>query len=424
MNTRKSRLAPLNLSLTVLYRPQDTRCLHRDKPHTRAFESCFPLFPDLRLCRVGHRPLASRAPRSRWCSLVGQHASGGSAGDLRRRSSKPPGSLCHHPSPGAARTRLGTAYLSRPHCDRPTTTTTMEALTSIAHDAAISPRPDSAAVVPGLAHTARAHPATIMSHHGADRHTTTTTTTATSDVLPASQESNISASSSTSYAPPLLSSQSNVSTESVVETELTSPATSNVSSQCPPSSQSAAAPANQEDNRPPRAVTPQPATTTSEEVQNASTTSPMAVDTPTISYGTKRTASGAVKLPTSTSSSRSSVLLSSEHSRNTSTSSNPSRIGQLSADLKTRLSYAMMKVQNGWEQKSIDELETVASSQRTSPATRTPTSVKFRNATDSPYAYDRRRRPSALSDPSDRYLGTPGAHGSPPGIRTFGPTSE
>lgn len=161
MNTRKSRLAPLNLSLTVLYRPQDTRCLHRDKPHTRAFESCFPLFPDLRLCRVGHRPLASRAPRSRWCSLVGQHASGGSAGDLRRRSSKPPGSLCHHPSPGAARTRLGTAYLSRPHCDRPTTTTTMEALTSIAHDAAISPRPDSAAVVPGLAHTARAHPATI-----------------------------------------------------------------------------------------------------------------------------------------------------------------------------------------------------------------------------------------------------------------------
>ncbi|KAH7039460.1 hypothetical protein B0J12DRAFT_221502 [Macrophomina phaseolina] len=83
----------------------------------------------------------------------------------------------------------------------------------------------------------------------------------------------------------------------------------------------------------------------------------------------------------------------------------------------------MMKVQHGWEQKSLDELETATASQRTSPATQTPTSVKFRNATDSPHAYDRRRRPSALSDPSDRYLGTPAAHGSPPGIRTFGPSS-
>lgn len=83
----------------------------------------------------------------------------------------------------------------------------------------------------------------------------------------------------------------------------------------------------------------------------------------------------------------------------------------------------MMKVQNGWEQKSIEELETVAASQRTSPATQTPTSARFRNATDSPHAYDRRRRPSALSDPSDRYLGTPGAQGSPPGLRTFGPTN-
>ncbi|EKG14276.1 Mediator complex subunit Med21 [Macrophomina phaseolina MS6] len=262
----------------------------------------------------------------------------------------------------------------------------MEALTSVAHDAAISPRPDSAAAVPGLAPPARAHPAAITSHRDVDRHATITTSTAIPDVPPASQESNISASSSASYVPPLLSSQSNLSSESVVETELTSPATSNVSSQCPPSTQSAGVPANQEDNRPPRAVTPQPATTTDDGDVNASTASPMAVDTPTISYGTKRTASGAVKLPSSSASSRSSVLFSNERSRNTSASSNPSRIGQLSADLKTRLSYAMMKVQHGWEQKSLDELETAAASQRTSPATQTPTSVKFRNATDSPHA--------------------------------------
>lgn len=90
----------------------------------------------------------------------------------------------------------------------------------------------------------------------------------------------------------------------------------------------------------------------------------------------------------------------------------------------------MIKVQNGWEQKSIVELETAAASQRTSPAataSQTPTSAtRFRNATASPHAYDRRRCPSgALSDPSDRYAGTPGAQGSPPGgLRTFGPTSR
>lgn len=167
------------------------------------------------------------------------------------------------------------------------------------------------------------------SHRDVDRHATITTSTAIPDVPPASQESNISASSSASYVPPLLSSQSNLSSESVVETELTSPATSNVSSQCPPSTQSAGVPANQEDNRPPRAVTPQPATTTDDGDVNASTASPMAVDTPTISYGTKRTASGAVKLPSSSASSRSSVLFSNERSRNTSASSNPSRIGQV-----------------------------------------------------------------------------------------------
>ncbi|KAF4538006.1 Ribosome biogenesis protein bms1 [Lasiodiplodia theobromae] len=309
------------------------------------------------------------------------------------------------------------------YCARPPPTA-METLASVAPDAAISPiaSPD---IHTAPDRRARAHPAVHTSHRDADRKPINATiTTADVNVLPASQESNVSASSSASYAPALLSSQSNVSTESVVDTELTSPATSNVSSQCQPFNQAAPAPANQEDVRPPpRAVTPQPAPNMSEKPQNTSSASPMTVDTPTISQGTKRTASGAVKLPSSSAGLTATGLCTSENPVSTNALASLSRIGKLSADLKTRLSYAMIKVQNGWEQKSIDELETATTSQRTSrSATQTPTSAKFRNATDSPHAYDRRRRPSALSDPSDRYLGTPGAQRSPSKIRTFGPT--
>lgn len=236
----------------------------------------------------------------------------------------------------------------------------METLACIAPDAAISPRPDSAAAVPGLAPTARAHPATISEfaaasaicmyrarefsrltraaegHRDAGRAPATTATIATTDVLPASQESNISASSCASYAPPLLlSSQSNVSTESIVNTEQTSPATSNVSSQCPPSNLPAAPFSNHEDNRsPPRTITPQPARTPSGRTRNASTGSPMAVDTPTIPQGTKRTASGAVKLPTTGPSTLG--LFSSDMSRNTSASSSLSRMGKVRKHDATR----------------------------------------------------------------------------------------
>ncbi|KAL2753144.1 hypothetical protein ACRALDRAFT_2022889 [Sodiomyces alcalophilus JCM 7366] len=53
------------------------------------------------------------------------------------------------------------------------------------------------------------------------------------------------------------------------------------------------------------------------------------------------------------------------HSRNTSTvsvaSTTASTIGELSNDLKTRLSYAMVKLNNGWQSHSIDEVESLAS---------------------------------------------------------------
>ncbi|KAJ2898619.1 hypothetical protein MKZ38_003784 [Zalerion maritima] len=53
------------------------------------------------------------------------------------------------------------------------------------------------------------------------------------------------------------------------------------------------------------------------------------------------------------------------HSRNTSTvsmaSTASSKLGELSSELKTRLSYAMVKVNHGWQARSIDEVENLAS---------------------------------------------------------------
>ncbi|KAF2962670.1 hypothetical protein GQX73_g10904 [Xylaria multiplex] len=64
------------------------------------------------------------------------------------------------------------------------------------------------------------------------------------------------------------------------------------------------------------------------------------------------------------------------HSRNTSTvsvaSTTGSRIGELSAELKAKLSYAMVKVNNGWQSHSIDEVESLAS-QAASPTSSTST---------------------------------------------------
>ncbi|KAM0814764.1 hypothetical protein AB5N19_00555 [Seiridium cardinale] len=88
----------------------------------------------------------------------------------------------------------------------------------------------------------------------------------------------------------------------------------------------------------------------------------------------KRMADGAVK-HTRDSSSISPVRMPG-HSRNTSTvsvaSTNGSRIGELSAELKTKLSYAMMKVNHGWQGHSIDEVESLAS-QAGSPTSSTST---------------------------------------------------
>ncbi|KAI0442907.1 hypothetical protein F4803DRAFT_341814 [Xylaria telfairii] len=87
----------------------------------------------------------------------------------------------------------------------------------------------------------------------------------------------------------------------------------------------------------------------------------------------KRMADGAVK-HTRHHSSASPVRMG--HSRNTSTvsiaSTTSSRIGELSAELKAKLSYALVKVHNGWQSHSIDEVESLAS-QAASPTSSTST---------------------------------------------------
>ncbi|CAL3967157.1 unnamed protein product [Diplocarpon coronariae] len=100
--------------------------------------------------------------------------------------------------------------------------------------------------------------------------------------------------------------------------------------------------------------------------------------------GQKRTADGQVKA--------SSISPDSPkirgHSRNisaVSTASSVGRIGELSSELRTRLSYAMVKVNNGWQSNSIDEVESLAS-HAGSPTSSNSTLHGRRNLVASPRA--------------------------------------
>ncbi|RKF55428.1 hypothetical protein GcM3_201030 [Golovinomyces cichoracearum] len=82
-----------------------------------------------------------------------------------------------------------------------------------------------------------------------------------------------------------------------------------------------------------------------------------------LTAGQKRTADGHVK---SESPNYSASISKTQHSRKISTVSNGSpanstRIEELTSELRTRLSYAMVKVNNGWQSNSIDEVESLAS---------------------------------------------------------------
>ena len=88
---------------------------------------------------------------------------------------------------------------------------------------------------------------------------------------------------------------------------------------------------------------------------------------PLESQAQKRTATGQLKISQHSPGANAQVSSQSGHSRNTSTASKSSQVSELSHDLRTRLSYAMFKVQNGWQAHSLDELEAMAIS-RTSPS--------------------------------------------------------
>lgn len=119
----------------------------------------------------------------------------------------------------------------------------------------------------------------------------------------------------------------------------------------------------------------------------------------------KRTASGAVKRSSQHQSSPHATSPYS-HSRHTSTASRSSHISDMSNDLCARLSYAMFKVQNGFQSHSLDQIEAMALQKTTSPTStpqRQPTiyspSSTFR-ATDSPYSPG--KRDSTQQSPDDR----------------------
>ena len=91
--------------------------------------------------------------------------------------------------------------------------------------------------------------------------------------------------------------------------------------------------------------------------------SPMSVVSPASTNGAKRTASGHVKnAPSLPNTPLTTTTVSGHRSRTDSISSTGSKAGELAANLKTRLGYAMVKIQNGWEHKDINEVERLAAS--------------------------------------------------------------
>ncbi|KAJ8109563.1 hypothetical protein OPT61_g7364 [Boeremia exigua] len=130
------------------------------------------------------------------------------------------------------------------------------------------------------------------------------------------------------------------------------------------------------------------------------TATPMSQVSPTM-QGFKRSADGVVKGQEINTSPKARAFA---HKRNKSMDTHAStRIGELSAQLKTRLSYAMIKVQNGWEKQSLDELEEVHSQRGSPNSAPCGSRVTF----DSPSTIDYRRRPSAISDSSDQIFMSP-----------------
>ncbi|KAI4663043.1 uncharacterized protein J4E79_004356 [Alternaria viburni] len=180
----------------------------------------------------------------------------------------------------------------------------------------------------------------------------------------ASQESVQSAVSSTFSAPALPSSSSNLSTATTTETDLTTPSSTNVADQSKPTEAPMPESSSQSTGGQVRAA-PRIDTAAANALQTGDTAAgPMPLESPAKS--SKRTVDGSLKSAGLAPETPSAPAHS--HKRNKSMDTHSGRIGELSAQLKTRLSYAMVKVQNGWEKQSLDELEESQSQRGTRPA--------------------------------------------------------
>ncbi|KAF2198109.1 hypothetical protein GQ43DRAFT_423169 [Delitschia confertaspora ATCC 74209] len=198
-------------------------------------------------------------------------------------------------------------------------------------------------------------------------------------VLPTSQESllSVSPSSGTGTAFRSFYSSSNLSQSTNADTEFTSPASSNgPSSQSQEFDSSQTTQKSSARKRDEHAQMFAPLVDTDIVPRTGVTaSSPMSADFPVLTPGSKRTASGAVKSNGFIAECSPKTI--SEHRRTMSVDSAgaPVRVGELSAQLRTRLSYALVKVQNGWEKRSIGELEELPSQRGSLVPAPTPSTV-------------------------------------------------
>ncbi|CAK4033953.1 Hypothetical predicted protein [Lecanosticta acicola] len=175
---------------------------------------------------------------------------------------------------------------------------------------------------------------------------------------PASQESFVSVQSAGSSValPKLQASDSNLSQlTSYTDTDPTSPSSSAASKLAQD-----AAHTSTTQSQIPRQRTPEHAVRMPYPNGDNALTSPMSITSPATTNGAKRTASGHVKNTPSLSNTPYTSHLPGRDSRRDSISSSGSRAGELAATLKTRLGYAMAKVQHGWEHKTLPEVEQLA----------------------------------------------------------------
>ena len=242
---------------------------------------------------------------------------------------------------------------------------------------------------------------------------------------PASQESFVSIQSAgSSLAPPLQSSSSNVS-QVTSYTDLTSPPSS-----APQNTHAQQYVHSTRDV--PRVRMPQEDSENFLRKNDYAITSPVSVTSLASTGGTKRTASGHVKNAPSLPNTPLTATFAGSRPRADFISSAGSRAGDLAFNLKTRLGYAMAKVQHGWEHKDINEVEQLAaqkaSSNRHSMShldhSRRPTSSGLSNGTAHLSMHDpygRSTLDGTRSPPSKRHSGTYASF-MPSSQPTFGST--